>query len=119
MSEKGGVFRNKAHLTEALDEISLLREKFQDAYIHGNCLRYCQEFITLVEFDSMLDIAEVIILGALKREETRGSHFRTDFPQRRDEEWLKHTLAIYQDGHPKLDYRKVKIGKYQPKERTY
>ena len=119
MSKKGGIFRTKTHLAEALDEISLLREKFQDAYIHGNILRYCQEFVTLVEFDSMLDIAEVIILGALKREETRGSHFRTDFPQRRDEEWLKHTLANYQDGHPKLDYREVKIGKYQPKERTY
>ena len=119
MSKKGGIFRTKTHLDEALDEISLLREKFQDAYIHGNILRYCQEFVTLVEFDSMLDIAEVIILGALKREETRGSHFRTDFPQRRDEEWLKHTLANYQDGHPKLDYREVKIGKYQPKERTY
>ena len=119
MSKKGGIFRTKTHLAEALDEISLLREKFQDAYIHGNILRYCQEFVTLVEFDSMLDIAEVIILGALKREETRGSHFRTDFPQRRDEEWLKHTLANYQDGRPKLDYREVKIGKYQPKERTY
>lgn len=119
MSEKGGVFRNKDHLTEALQEIAVLREKFQNVYIHGSCLRYCQEFITLVEFDSMLDIAEVIILGALKREETRGSHFRIDFPQRRDEEWLKHTLASFRDHHPQLDYRDVKIDKYQPKERTY
>jgi len=119
MSDKVGVFRNKTELSQALSEINSLRGAYQDVYIYGKCLRYCQELVTIVEFDSMLDLAEVIILGALKREETRGSHFRTDFPKRRDDEWLKHTLVSWNQGDPEISYRDVKIGKYLPQERKY
>jgi len=119
MSEKVGIYRDKKNLTEALHGVQELREKYRNAFIFGKCLRYCQEFITISEFDSMLDIAEIIILGALKREETRGSHFRTDFPERRDQEWLKHTLATNQNGKPELSYHDVIIGKYKPMERKY
>lgn len=119
MSDNVGVFRNKTDLNQALNEIASLRDAFKDVYIYGKCLRYCQELITIVEFDSMLDLAEVIILGALNREETRGSHFRTDFPQRRDKEWLKHTLISWNQGEPEISYRDVKIGKYLPQERKY
>ena len=119
MSEKVGIFRDKKTLVEALDEIMILREKYKKAFIFGTCLRYCQELVTLVEFDSMLDISEVIILGALNREETRGSHYRTDFPERNDKEWLKHTLMSWDGGNPGIAYRDVQIGKYKPKERKY
>lgn len=119
MSDNVGVFRNKTDLNQALNEIASLRDAFKDVYIYGKCLRYCQELITIVEFDSMLDLAEVIILGALNREETRGSHFRTDFPKRRDKEWLKHTLVSWNQGDPEISYRDVKIGKYLPQERKY
>ena len=119
MSDKVGVFRNKTELNQALNEIASLRDAYKDVYIYGKCLRYCQELITIVEFDSMLDLAEVIILGALNREETRGSHFRTDFPHRRDKEWLKHTLVSWNQGDPEISYRDVNIGKYLPQERKY
>ena len=119
MSDKVGVFRNETDLSQALGEINSLRDAYQDVYIYGKCLRYCQELVTIVEFDSMLDLAEVIILGALKREETRGSHFRIDFPKRRDEDWLKHTLISWNQGDPAISYRNVKIGKYLPQERKY
>jgi len=119
MSEKVGVFRDKKTLVEALDEIMILREKYKKAFIFGACLRYCQELVTLVEFDSMLDISQVIILGALNREETRGSHYRTDFPERNDKEWLKHTLMSWDGGNPGIAYRDVQIGKYKPEERKY
>jgi succinate dehydrogenase / fumarate reductase flavoprotein subunit len=67
----------------------------------------------------MLDLAEVITLGGLNREETRGSHFRIDFPKRNDKEWLKHTVVTCEEGHPRISYKDVKIDKYEPKERKY
>ena len=119
MSDKAGIFRNQQDLSAALEEIRTLREDFKSSYLRSPHLYYCQEFVTFSEFDSMLDIAEVITLGALTRQETRGSHFRTDFPQRDDQEWLKHTLMTYHDGKPEITYREVKIGKYKPMERKY
>jgi succinate dehydrogenase / fumarate reductase flavoprotein subunit len=75
--------------------------------------------VNIIEFASMLDLAEVITLGGLNREETRGSHFRTDFPKRNDKDWLKHTVVSCEDGRPQISYKDVQIGKYEPKERKY
>ncbi len=119
MSDKVGVFRNEHDLSAALEEIRTLREDFKSSYLRSPHLYYCQEFVTFSEFDSMLDIAEVITLGALTRQETRGSHFRTDHTKRDDQEWLKHTLVNRRDGKPEISYREVKIGKYKPMERKY
>ncbi len=119
MSEKVGIFRHQNDLSAALEEIRELREAFDHSYLRSPHLYYCQEFITFSEFDSMLDIAEVITLGALTRVETRGSHFRTDYPQRNDEDWLKQTLVTWKDGEPEIGYRPVRLGKYQPMERKY
>jgi succinate dehydrogenase / fumarate reductase flavoprotein subunit len=119
MSEKVGIFRRETDLSSAVEEIRELREAFDRSYLRSPHLYYCQEFITFSEFDSMLDIAEVITLGALTRTETRGSHFRTDYPQRNDEDWLKHTLVTWKDGEPEIDYHPVRLGKHQPMERKY
>jgi succinate dehydrogenase / fumarate reductase flavoprotein subunit len=73
----------------------------------------------MVEFESMLEVSETILLGALLREETRGSHFRRDFPVRRDDPWLKHTIVSRTDKGPAVSYREVKLGKYEPSERKY
>jgi succinate dehydrogenase / fumarate reductase flavoprotein subunit len=67
----------------------------------------------------MLDFAELIVAGALKREESRGAHSRTDFPKRDDDRWLKHTLAWKHGGKIDFDYKPVSITRFQPKERTY
>ena len=119
MSEKVGIFRNKKELTEALEQIWTLREDYGRVYISGKCLRYSQELVNILEFDSMLDLAEVITLGALNREETRGSHYRLDFKERDDRNWLKHTLVTYKDGTPQISYKEVVPGKYKPKAREY
>jgi succinate dehydrogenase / fumarate reductase flavoprotein subunit len=119
MSEKVGIFRNKKELTEALEQIWALREDYGRVYISGKCLRYSQELVNILEFDSMLDLAEVITLGALNREETRGSHYRLDFKERDDRNWLKHTLVTYKDGKPQISYKEVVPGKYKPKAREY
>jgi succinate dehydrogenase / fumarate reductase flavoprotein subunit len=119
MSDRVGIFRNKEDLADALDEISTAREDYRNVFISGNCLRYSQELVNIIEFQSMLDLAEVITRGALNREETRGSHFRNDFPTRNDKNWLKHTLVTLEDGQPQISYKDVQIDKYEPKERKY
>ncbi len=119
MSDKAGVFRKEADLKVALEEIRQLREDYTKTFIFGSCGIYCQELVVMVEFESMLDIAEVIVLGAILREETRGSHYRTDCPIRNDDLWLKHTLARWTEKGPEISYREVNVDKYKPAERTY
>jgi succinate dehydrogenase / fumarate reductase flavoprotein subunit len=67
----------------------------------------------------MFEISEVILVGGLNRTESRGAHSRTDYPNRDDEHWLKHTLAYYTGDEPRLDYAPVTITSYQPTERHY
>jgi len=119
MSEKAGIFRTKKQLEEALAAIREIREDYGRAFISGKCLRYSQAIVNLIEFGYMVDLTEVITLGALLREETRGSHYRLDFPKRNDGGWLKHTLVSLRDGKPEVAYRDVQITKYQPQERKY
>ena len=119
MSERVGMFRNKKDLAEALEKISEIRNDYMRIHISGQCLRYSQELVNILEFDAMLDLAEVITLGALKREETRGAHFRVDFKDRNDKDWLKHTLVTLKDGKSRVSYKDVNITKYEPKARTY
>jgi succinate dehydrogenase / fumarate reductase flavoprotein subunit len=119
MSEKVGIFRTQKDLAEALDGIRQVREDYKDVYISSSNLRFCQEAVNILEFEFMLDLAEVITLGALNREETRGSHYRLDFPEREDKNWLKHTMVTFKDGRPEIGYKEVKLGKYKPQARVY
>jgi len=119
MSDRVGIFRSTEDLKRALAEIRELREDYSRVYMSGDCLRYSQELVNIFEFESMLDLAEVITTGALDREETRGSHYRLEFPKRDDTNWLKHTLVSWKDGRPQIDYRKVVVEKYKPEERKY
>jgi succinate dehydrogenase / fumarate reductase flavoprotein subunit len=119
MSEKVGIFRDKNELTDGLERIRALREDYKRVYISGKCLRYSQELVNIFEFNSMLDLSEIITLGALNREETRGSHYRLDFKDRNDRDWLKHTLVAFKDGKPHISYKEVMIDKYKPVERKY
>jgi succinate dehydrogenase / fumarate reductase flavoprotein subunit len=67
----------------------------------------------------MLDVALTVAVGALQRTESRGSHSRTDYKDRDDKAWLKHTLAYYEPAGPRLDSKPVTLGMFEPKERTY
>ena len=119
MSDKAGIFRQAKTLWEGLEEVSALREAYGEALIFGTCARFCQEVLMHVEFGYMLDVAEAILRGALDRTETRGSHYRTDFPVRDDDHWLKHTLQAWTEDGPRTSYEAVDVGKYKPEERKY
>jgi succinate dehydrogenase / fumarate reductase flavoprotein subunit len=119
MSDKVGIFRVRGDLASALDAIRQVRLDFQDVGLESPSLRFCQVLVNIIEFEYMLDLAEAIALGALNREETRGSHYRLDFPERDDQKWLKHTLVSLGDRGPVITYKPVKIEKYQPQARLY
>ena len=72
-----------------------------------------------LELENMLDQAEATCMAALERKESRGAQFRTDFPERNDEEWLKHIDVSLNGDGPEIDYSPVTITDWQPQERTY
>jgi len=119
MFEKAGIFRTENELSQCLERVRELRNDYEQVYMSGECYRYNQELVNLIEYEAMLDLAEVITLGALNRTETRGSHYRLDYDKRNDEEWLKHTLVTLTDDRPAISYKEVMIDKYQPVERKY
>ena len=119
MDEKVGVFRTTSNLKAALAEIRSIRERFGSVSIDRSDERFNFALIRTLELDNMLDLAEAIIMGALNREESRGAHWRLDFPNRDDEKFLKHTLITKTDEGMQVSYKPVNLGKFEVKERSY
>jgi succinate dehydrogenase / fumarate reductase, flavoprotein subunit len=114
-----GLFRNEVDLLSAAGRIKDLREGLNKVGIGQKEMAFNYELIHLLDLEGMLHLAEAITKGALARLESRGSHFRVDYPQRDDLNWLRHTLAYKTPDGPRLDLKEVKITLYPPKERTY
>ena len=119
MFHKFGIFRDGQIMEEGLKEIKNMQGKLSHLTPNNKDLTLNQTLIQLLELEGMLKIAEVVAYGAIKREESRGSHTRTDHPDRDDDNYLKHTLAILKDGSIELSYKSVTLGMFQPKERVY
>lgn len=119
MDNKVGIFREKKSLQEALDKVRELKERFKKIGISNRERNLNQELINVMECEGNLDIAEVIVMGALAREESRGAHTRKDFTKRDDEKWLKHTIAYHTPQGVKIEYSDVDISIFEPKERKY
>jgi len=119
MTSQVGIFRNEPALLAAKEKIKELKKRFLKIGVKQRDLAFNNEFIQYWELGGMLHLAEVIVQGALARKESRGSHFRVDYPKRDDEHWLRHTLAYETTEGVNLDYKKVNITSYPPKERTY
>ena len=117
---KCGVFREKKLLEEAYTKVKDLKERYKNVAIQdGSSRRYNPGLMNVLELRGMLDMAEMIVAGAIPREECRGAHWRLDFPGRDDKNWLKHTIAEYSPEGPKFSYTDVEITDYEPKERKY
>jgi len=91
MSDKVGIFRTQDELAQALDEVLKIKERYKNVSVSSADKYMNYGLHNALELDFMLEVAHVIVLGALLREESRGAHFRRDFPTRNDENWLKHT----------------------------
>jgi succinate dehydrogenase / fumarate reductase flavoprotein subunit len=119
MTSQVGIFRKESALFASKEKIKELKKRFLKIGLKQKDLAFNNEFIQYWELEGMLQVAETIVEGALARKESRGSHFRADYPNRDDEHWLRHTLAFRTAEGAKLDYKEVTITSYPPKERTY
>jgi succinate dehydrogenase / fumarate reductase flavoprotein subunit len=119
MHEKVGVYRDGRGLREALDKVNELRARYGRVAVTSTEGAYNPSLSSLVELGNMLDVAQVIVASALAREESRGAHYRTDFPERDDTNWLQHTIASYGPEAPVLNHKAVVITQWQPQRRAY
>ena len=119
MWEKVGIFRRERDLRDALKIVRKLKERYKNVRVKDGCRVFNTELMQTIELGYLLDNAELIVLGALLRSESRGSHFRTDFPNRDDESWLKHTIIALKDGKPDINYEPVRITLFKPETRAY
>ena len=114
-----GVFRTGEELSRGLEKVKSLRKRYSNIGIDDKSSVYNTNLYHALELENLLDLAEVMVLGALQRTESRGGHARRDCPERDDVNWLKHTLAFRTEQGPKLDYKPVTITNWQPVERKY
>jgi fumarate reductase flavoprotein subunit len=118
--EKGcGIYRTEESLQKTCDAITRLKDRYQQVGISDKSNSFNTELTTVIELGFLLDAAEAVAFSALARKESRGSHQRTDFPQRDDQRYLKHSLAYRSDGDPRIEYSDVVITKWPPAERVY
>jgi succinate dehydrogenase / fumarate reductase, flavoprotein subunit len=114
------VFRDEAGLREAHEVVRRLKEEERTAYIDDRGTVFNQDVLGAIELGYMLDCAEAIVVAAIERKESRGAQFRTDYPERNDDEWLKHIdLSRNGEDTPAISYSPVTITKWQPEERKY
>jgi len=119
MLAKAGIYRSREGLQEALAGVRALQERYGRVSLHNKGRLFNTDLVQTLETGHLLDLAECICAGALARQESRGSHARTDFPERDDAGWLKHTLYTRTPEGPRIDYVPVTITRFSPEERAY
>ncbi|MBI2912855.1 MAG: FAD-dependent oxidoreductase [Chloroflexi bacterium] len=119
MNRNVGIFRTREELEAAVAAVSGLMERYQRVPVQDKGRVFNTDLMFHLELGNMLDLAQAIAISALNRQESRGAHSRRDFPQRDDENWLKHSLCYYTAEGPRVDYSPVTITRWQPAERKY
>jgi succinate dehydrogenase / fumarate reductase, flavoprotein subunit len=119
MDKHVAVFRTEEGMQTALETVKRLQEEARTAYIDDRGTVFNQDVMGALELEFMLDGAECTCVAALHRTESRGAQYRTDFPERNDEEWLKHVTVTRNGEGPEIGYSPVTITQWQPTERTY
>jgi succinate dehydrogenase / fumarate reductase flavoprotein subunit len=136
MDNNAAVFRTEETLKQALTDIHSLKERYARITVHDKGKRYNSDLLEAIELGFLLELAEVTVVGALNRKESRGGHAREDYPNRDDTNYMRHTMAykVLDDGGEKadeshatsdllsdirLDYKPVVQTRYEPMERKY
>jgi succinate dehydrogenase / fumarate reductase flavoprotein subunit len=119
MDKYVAVFRDEEGIKQAHEIVKRLKEEAQSCYIDDRGSVFNQDVLGAIELGYMLDNAEAACVGALHRTESRGAQYRTDHPERNDEEWLKHIELRRNGDGPEISYSDVTITEWQPMERTY
>jgi fumarate reductase flavoprotein subunit len=120
MEACAGIYRNGPDLAKGAEQLRQLQERFKSVGLQDTSRTFNTELLAAIELGFMLDVAETMVASALRREESRGAHQRTDFPARDDKRFLAHALASRNaDGSCKVDYVPVTITRWPPAERVY
>ena len=119
MNDYVAVFRTIEGMQTALEKIRSLSERYETVSVQDKGHVFNTNLIATLELGFMLECAETIVVSALERKESRGAHFMTEFPQRDDENWLKHIMVRQSPDGPQLDYVPVTITQWEPQVRSY
>lgn len=120
MWNKVGIFREESKMQEALATINKLIEEYKTCYVGDTNRTFNMAFVNYVEVGSLLTVAKAVVMGALRRQESRGSHLREDYTKRDDAKFLNHTLiTLNANGEYEVGQRDVVVTRFEPKERTY
>jgi succinate dehydrogenase / fumarate reductase flavoprotein subunit len=124
MDRNAQVYRTEASLKQAETDIAALKERYRRVVVQDKGRRFNTDLLEAVELGFLLDLAEVLVVSARARNESRGGHFREDYQHRDDVNFMRHTMAYREvdaDGAPavRLDYKPVVVTRYQPMERTF
>ena len=119
MDKYVAVFRDEQGLGAALETVRRLKEEAKTVAIDDKGTVFNQDVLGAVELEFMIDNAEAIVLSAIERKESRGAQYRTDFPERNDDEWLKHINVSPNGSQPEISYSEVTMTQWQPEERKY
>lgn len=119
MTRKCSVFRHEESLADALSDVNALQGEYGNVVLENRGARFNTDLLEALELEHLLGLGEAIVASALARKESRGAHFREDFPERDDSNWLKHTLVQKVDGQCRIFHKPVAITRFQPKPRAY
>jgi succinate dehydrogenase / fumarate reductase flavoprotein subunit len=123
MDANASVYRTEDTLKTALHDVQALKERYQRITVQDKGKRFNTDLLEAVELSFLLELAEVLVVGALARKESRGGHAREDYPNRDDTNFMRHSMYYKQgDGllaDIRLDYKPVTFTRYQPMERKY
>jgi succinate dehydrogenase / fumarate reductase flavoprotein subunit len=119
MNEHLAVYRDQSGMESALDTVRQLRERYRSVYVQDKGRTWNTNLVFTLELGFMLDCAEAVTLAAIERKESRGAHTREDFPDRDDENWLKHILVEQTEDGPALSEMPVVITQWEPQVRSY
>ena len=119
MDKYVAVFRDEAGLHTARETVQRLKEEAKSVSVDDRGTVFNQDLLGALELQFMLDNAECIVAAAIERKESRGAQYRTDFPERNDEEWLKHINLTADGDQPEVSYSEVTLTQWEPEERKY
>jgi succinate dehydrogenase / fumarate reductase, flavoprotein subunit len=119
MTDYCGVFRTEELMREGLEKLQAIQQQAERVYLDDKAALWNSELVEALELQSLLTVGEIILTGALNRQESRGAHYREDFPDRNDADFLKHTMAFYSPAGIDIQSRPVAITMFEPQERKY
>ena len=119
MDSGAGIFREARTMNASLEKVKELKERYRHIGLNSSGRIANFDLLWALQLKGSLDLAEVILRGAINRQESRGAQFRTDYPMRDDKNWMKHTIASWKDGKVHLGYSSVDLSLYKAKKRHY